>query len=50
VQGFLGTQSPVVHAVTGETGAYTGARGEFSFTEPSPGVLDMTLTLLGSAQ
>ena len=47
VQGFLGTQSPIVHAVTGGTGAYTGADGEFSFTSPSPGVLDMTLTLLG---
>jgi hypothetical protein len=46
VQGFLGTQSPVVHAITGGTGAYTGAEGEFSFTSPSPGVLDMTLTLL----
>ena len=50
VQGFLGTQSPVVHAVTGGTGAYTGAGGEFSFTSPSPGVLDMTLTLLGADQ
>jgi len=47
VQGFLfGTQSPIVHAVTGGTGSYTGAEGEFSFTSPSPGVLDMTLTLL----
>ena len=47
VQGFLsGTQSPSVHAITGGTGAYTGAEGEFSFTSPSPGVLDMTLTLL----
>ena len=46
VQGFLGTQSPVVHAITGGTGSYTGAEGEFSFTSPSPGVLDMTLTLL----
>ena len=46
VQGFLGTQSPVVHAITGGTGAYTGAEGEFSFTSPSPGVLDMRLTLL----
>jgi len=50
VQGFLGTQSPIVHAVTGGTGAYTGAEGEFSFTVPSPGVLDMTLTLLGADQ
>ena len=47
VQGFLfGTQSPIVHAVTGGTGSYRGAGGEFSFTSPSPGVLDMTLTLL----
>jgi hypothetical protein len=46
VQGFLGTQSPVVHAITGGTGSYTGAEGEFSFTSPSPGVLDMTLALL----
>jgi len=46
VQGFHGTQSAVVHTVTGGTGSYAGARGEFSFTEPSPGVLDMTLTLL----
>jgi hypothetical protein len=49
VQGFLfGTQSRIVHAVTGGTGSYTGADGEFSFTSPSPGVLDMTLTLLGA--
>ena len=47
VQGlFFGTQSRIVHAITGGTGAYTGAEGEFSFTFPSPGVLDMTLTLL----
>jgi hypothetical protein len=47
VQGFLSaTQSPIVHAITGGTGAYIGAGGEFSFTSPSPGVLDMTLTLL----
>jgi hypothetical protein len=50
VQGFLGTQSPVVHAITGGTGSYTGADGEFAFTSPSPGVLDMTLTLLGADQ
>jgi hypothetical protein len=51
VQGFLsGTQSPIVHAVTGGTGAYLGAGGEFSFTSPSQGVLDMTLTLLGPDQ
>jgi len=30
------------------TGSYTGADGEFSFTSPSPGVLDMTLTLLAA--
>jgi hypothetical protein len=48
VQGFLfGTHSRIVHAITGGTGRYTGARGEFSFTEPARGVLDMTLTLLG---
>jgi hypothetical protein len=47
VQGFFfGTKSRIVHAVTGGTGSYRGARGEFSFTSPSPGVLDMTLTLL----
>jgi hypothetical protein len=47
VQGFFfGTQSRIVHAITGGTGSYRGARGEFSFTFPSPGVLDMTLTLL----
>jgi len=51
VQGFFfGTQSPIVHAVTGGTGAYTGASGEFALTFPSPGVLDMTLTLLGADQ
>ena len=51
VQGFFfGTQSRVVHAVTGGTGSYTGAEGEFSFTSPSPGVLDMTLRLLGADQ
>jgi hypothetical protein len=47
VQGFFfGTRSRIVHAVTGGTGRYRGARGEFAFTSPSPGVLDMTLTLL----
>jgi hypothetical protein len=47
VQGFFfGTRSRIVHAITGGTGSYTGAEGEFSFTFPSPGVLDMTLTLL----
>ena len=51
VQGFFfGTQSPIVHAINGGTGSYIGARGEFSFTHSSPGVLDMTLTLLGEAE
>jgi hypothetical protein len=46
VQGFLdSSKSPIVHAVTGGTGIYRGARGEFSFTEPSRGVLDITVTL-----
>jgi hypothetical protein len=49
VQGFLdSTKSTIVHAVTGGTGIYRGARGEFSFTEPSGGVLDITVTLLRS--
>lgn len=47
VQGFADfTQSRIVHAITGGTGSYRGAGGEFSFTSPSPGVLDMTLTIL----
>jgi hypothetical protein len=47
VQGFFfGTQSRIVHAVTGGTGTYRDAAGEFSFTFSSPGVLDMTLTIL----
>jgi len=51
VQGFFfGTQSPIVHAITGGTSNYTGAEGEFSVTSPSQGVLDMTLTLLGPDQ
>ena len=51
VQGFFfGTRSRIVHAITGGTGSFTGAEGEFSFTFPSPGVLDMTLTLLGADQ
>ena len=46
IQGFADfTQPAIVHAITGGTGRYTGAEGEFSFTIPSPGVLDMTLTL-----
>jgi hypothetical protein len=46
IQGFADfTQPAIVHAITGGTGRYTGAEGEFSFTFPSPGVLDMTLTL-----
>ena len=51
VQGFLDRgKSPFVHAVTGGTGIYRSARGEFSFTEPSQGVLDITVTLLPSGQ
>ena len=51
VQGFLDRgKSPFVHAVTGGTGIYRGARGEFSFTEPTRGVLDITLTLLRPGQ
>ncbi|HEY2308001.1 MAG TPA: hypothetical protein VGI05_19185 [Streptosporangiaceae bacterium] len=47
VQGFADfTQPRIVHAITGGTGRYTGAEGEFSFTIPAPHVLDMTLTLL----
>ena len=47
VQGFFdSSKSPIVHAVTGGTGIYRGVRGEFSFTEPSLGVLDITITLL----
>jgi hypothetical protein len=47
---FFGTQSRIVHAITGGTGSYRGARGEFSFTHASPGVLDMTLTLLAEGE
>jgi hypothetical protein len=47
VQGFFDSSKfPIVHAVTGGTGIYRGVRGEFSFDEPSHGVLDITLTLL----
>jgi hypothetical protein len=47
VQGFADfTRARIVHAITGGTGTYRGAGGEFSFTSPSRGVLDMTLTLL----
>jgi hypothetical protein len=47
VQGFADfTRARIVHAITGGTGTYRGAGGEFSFTSPSPGVLDMTLTSL----
>ena len=47
VQGFADfTRSRIVHAITGGTGIYRDAGGEFSFTSPSPGVLDMTLTIL----
>ena len=49
VQGFFdSSKSPIVHAVTGGTGIYRGVRGEFSFTEPSGGVLDITVTLVRS--
>ena len=48
-QGFFdSTKLPVVHAVIGGTGVYRGARGEFSFYEPSGGVLEITVTLLRS--
>ena len=51
VQGFFdSSKSTIVHAVTGGTGIYRGARGEFSFTEPSGGTLDITVTLLRSGQ
>jgi hypothetical protein len=51
VQGFFPpNQSPIVHAVTGGTGSYRGARGELSITEPSRGVLDITVTLLRPGQ
>ena len=51
VQGFVDTsKSPSVTAVTGGTGIYRGARGEFSFTEPARSVLDITITLLPSGQ
>ena len=48
VQGFFDSSSKfsIVHAVTGGTGIYRGVRGEFSFDEPSRGVLDITVTLL----
>ena len=46
IQGFADfTQPRIVHAITGGTGRYTGAEGEFFFTSASPGVLDMTLTI-----
>ena len=49
VQGFFDSSKfPIVHAVTGGTGIYRGVRGEFSFDEPSRGVLDITVTLLRS--
>jgi len=49
VQGFFdSSKSTIVHAVTGGTGIYRGVRGEFSFTEPSGGVLDITVTLVRS--
>ena len=48
VQGFFDSSSKfsIVHAVTGGTGIYRGARGEFSFTGPPRPVLDITVTLL----
>jgi hypothetical protein len=47
VQGFADfTRSRIVHAITGGTGIYRDAGGEFSFTSASKGVLDMTLTLV----
>ena len=47
IQGFFfGTQSRIVHAITGGTGTYRGAEGEFFLTGPSSHVFDMTLTLL----
>jgi hypothetical protein len=46
VQGFADfTRSRIVHAIAGGTGIYRDAGGEFSFTSPSKGVLDMTLTI-----
>jgi len=37
IQGFADfTQPRLVHAITGGTGRYTGADGEFSFTFPPP--------------
>jgi len=50
VQGFFfGTHSRIVHAITGGTGIYRGAGGEFSFTFSSGGTLHMTLTLLSAS-
>lgn len=47
VQGFADfTRSRIVHAITGGTGIYRDTGGEFSFTSPSKGVLDMTLTIV----
>lgn len=47
IQGiFDPAASPIVHAITGGTGRYLGARGQFSFTEPRHGLLDITLRLL----
>jgi hypothetical protein len=38
VQGFFfGTQSRIVHAITGGTGSYSDAGGEFSLHLPIPG-------------
>ena len=49
VQGFFdSSKSTIVTAVTGGTGIYRGARGEFSLTEVARSVLDITVTLLRS--
>jgi hypothetical protein len=46
IQGVLDfSKPPFVHAITGGTGAFLGAKGEFTFHDQAPGVLEMTLTL-----
>ena len=50
VQGELdfGADEPFVHAITGGTGAYRNARGEFSFRHTAtPAVIAITLALRG---
>jgi Dirigent-like protein len=50
VQGELdfGADEPFVHAITGGTGAYRNARGEFSFRHTAtPAVIAITLALKG---